>query len=32
MSRAGRGKVGVKGRRELVKRLFLDSLPPEMSA
>jgi DNA-binding CsgD family transcriptional regulator len=26
------GKVGVKGRRELVKRLFLDNLPPQISA
>jgi DNA-binding CsgD family transcriptional regulator len=26
------GKVGVRGRRELVKRLFLDNLPPQMSA
>jgi DNA-binding CsgD family transcriptional regulator len=26
------GKVGVNGRRQLVKRLFLDNLPPQMSA
>ena len=26
------GKIGVKGRRELVKRLFLGNLPPQMSA
>jgi DNA-binding CsgD family transcriptional regulator len=26
------GKVGVKSQRELLKRLFLDSLAPEMSA
>ena len=26
------GKNGVKGRRQLVKRLFLDNLPAQMSA